>query len=1047
VNRFWLKNVVLARVSPETLRSLTALEAVEQIIPNFEVSVAPAPPSVADDATHEGVTWGLSHLGVDVVHDEYRLTGDGVRVAVLDTGVHADHPDLDGRLVSDDPSDPTYPGGWIEFSGTGEPVASTPHDSDDHGTHDAGTLVGGEASGTQIGVAPGADLMAALVLPGGNGTFAQVVAGMQWAVSPYDAQGNPAGEPADVVNMSLGVAGRFSALIEPTQNMRLAGVFPSFSIGNNCDGGSEGPGNVYEATAVGATDENDDVADFSCGEVVYTSDWPDPPAEWPASYVVPDVSAPGVGVYSALPGGGYGELDGTSMAAPHVSGTVALMLQARPDLGVDEALQTLIDTSFFDDRYGAERPNPRYGWGRLDTHRAVSQVAFDGGVSGTVTDAATREPIPHAHVVRTDTGRGVQVGEDGGFRMPTPPGTHDLTVSAFGYETATVTGVEVGAGELTPVHPSLTPLPTGRVSGTVTYGPTGSRVPGAWVRVLGVDADLEATTTVDGRYLLDGVPDGTYQVVASAPGIPRSSVAEVRVVAGRTTTGPDLSLPRPWPVDRVSEPLPDTGTGGDSLVPSPSSDGRYVAFYSFASDLVDNDTNGRADVFVHDRRTGVTERISVGPDGVEGDGASVRPAISADGSVIAYSSSATNLVEGDTNSASDIFVHDRRTGTTERVSVGSGGAQGGAGSFAPAISADGRFVSFYSSAPNLVEGDTNGQSDVFVHDRETAETHRVSVTTDGSQASGGSFVSSLSADGRLVVFESLAPDLVGDDTNGTGDVFIHDRVTGETDRVSVGDGGAEGDGSSQGGSISADGRFVAFYSRATTFAAADSNGVNDVFVRDLEAGTTERVSVSDQGEEGNAGSHGVPVVSISGDGRWVAFSSTASNLVPGDNNGRADVFAHDRHAHSTLRISVAPDGTQGDRPSQGAAVSTDGSSVTFHSEATVLGAGDENRSADVFAVDPGDSEPRPVFVPADLRVRPDRVRPGQPATVRLTVKNVGDAAGTDTVRLRVDGELEDQVPVTLAPDRLTMTGFTVRRDAPGTYEVEVEGLTQLLVVR
>src|SRR5690606_3362616 len=186
------------------------------------------------------------------------------------------------------------------------------------------------------------------------------------------------------------------------------------------------------------------------------------------------------------------------------------------------------------------------------------------------------------------------------------------------------------------------------------------------------------------------------------------------VAAGRARTVPELGLPRPWPVDRVSEPLPDTGNGGDSLVPSPSSDGRYVAFYSFASDLVDNDTNGRADV----------------------------------------------------------FVHDRRTGTTERVSVGSGGAQGGAGSFAPAISADGRFVSFYSSAPNLVEGDTNGQSDVFVHDRETAETHRVSVTTDGSHASGGSFVSSLSADGRLVVFESLAPDLVGDDTNGTGDVFI-----------------------------------------------------------------------------------------------------------------------------------------------------------------------------------------------------------------------------------------------------------------------------------
>lgn len=1046
VNSFWLENMLLARLTPETLGALTAMDAVEEIVPNFEVSVGPAPVTDAD-APREAATWGLERIGADVVQEEYGLTGEGVRVAVLDTGVDAAHPDLAGKLVTDDPSDPSHPGGWLEFSRTGEPVASTPHDSDYHGTHVSGTLVGGDGSGTRIGVAPGADLMAGLVLPGGNGTFAQVVAGMQWAVAPYDAEGNPAGEPADVVNMSLGVTGRFSALVEPTRNMYLAGVFPSFSIGNNCGGGSEGPGNVYEATAVGATDQSDDVADFSCGEVVHTSDWSDPPAEWPESYVVPDVSAPGVGVYSALPGGEYGELDGTSMATPHVSGTVALMLQARPDLGVDEALQTLIDTSFFDDRYGSVRPNPRYGWGRIDAHRAVSRVAFDSGIRGAVTDAETGEPIPNAHVTRTQVGRGVVTDDDGRYRMHAPPGTHDLTISAFGYETATVDAVDVTAGEFTVVDHRMTPVPTGRLTGTVTYGPTGSRVPGASVRVLGVEADLASTTALNGRFTIDRVPDGDYRVVAKAPGIPRSEVAEVRVVAGSTTKGVDLRLPRPWAIDRLSEPVPDTGSSGDSLVPTVSADGRYVAFYSFASDLVEGDTNGQADVFVRDRRTGETERISVGPDGLEGDRASVRPSISADGRFVTYSSFATNLVTGDSNGASDIFVHDRQTGVTERVSVGSGGAQSNGSAFAPAISGNGRFVSFYSSASSLVEGDTNGQSDVFVHDRQTGETERVSVRSDGVQANGGSFVSSLSTDGEVVVFETLASNLVDDDTNGAGDVFVHDRSTGTTERVSLAADGSEGNGSSQGASLSADGRYVAFYSRASNLVAGDTNGVDDVFVRDRDTGTTERVSVSGDGSEGNAGSQGIPMVSLSGDGRLVTFASTASNLVAGDTNGRADVFVRDRDEGSTLLASVAPDGMQGDRPSQGASISADGRTLTFHSEATVLATDDVNRSSDVFAVDLENSEPRAVFVLADLQVRPARVRPGRPATVRVMVKNVGDLAGTHDVALYVDGQLEDQVAVTASPDRWSWATFTVRRSTPGTYPVTIGSLTGELVVR
>lgn len=315
---YWLKNMVLAEVAPETVSGLTRLDEVERIIPNLTLSIpedphtpaGPGPdrsdatPSQApetdsgsetdsetdSDSGADSYTWGLDRIGADRVHQELGLTGDGVRVAVLDTGVDITHPDLAGRMVTTDPDDPTFPGGWMELDATGEPVASQPHDSEDHGTHVAGTVMGDDASGTQIGVAPDAELMAGLVLPGGEGTLAQVIAGMEWAADPYDAQGNPAGEPADIVNMSLGAVGRHDELIAPTRNLVAAGIFPSFSAGNNCFGSSSSPGNVYEAVGVGATDEADDVASFSCGELVQRSDWNDPPADWPESYVVPDVA-------------------------------------------------------------------------------------------------------------------------------------------------------------------------------------------------------------------------------------------------------------------------------------------------------------------------------------------------------------------------------------------------------------------------------------------------------------------------------------------------------------------------------------------------------------------------------------------------------------------------------------------------------------------------------------------------------------------------------------------------------------------------------------
>lgn len=275
---------------------------------------------------------------------------------------------------------------------------------------------------------------------------------------------------------------------------------------------------------------------------------------------------------------------------------------------------------------------------------------------------------------------------------------------------------------------------------------------------------------------------------------------------------------------------------GLSEVPYPeanssiSADGRFVAFSIETIDFEAEDTNRWDDVFLYDRLTGQTARISMGYDGEQPDGISVNPYVSADGRFIAFQSGASNLVAGDTNNDGDIFVHDRITGETTRVSVDSTGNQGLGNSQNPSISADGRFISFYSDATNLVAGDSNGTSDTFVHDRKTGETTRVSVDSAGNQGNDLSEHPSISADGRFVVFQSQATNLVAGDTNDMEDIFVHDRLTGETTRVSVDSVGTEGNGISGSSSISADGRTVVFVSGATNLVTGDANGTSDTFI-------------------------------------------------------------------------------------------------------------------------------------------------------------------------------------------------------------------------
>ncbi|MFO7538975.1 MAG: calcium-binding protein [Chloroflexota bacterium] len=404
---------------------------------------------------------------------------------------------------------------------------------------------------------------------------------------------------------------------------------------------------------------------------------------------------------------------------------------------------------------------------------------------------------------------------------------------------------------------------------------------------------------------------------------------------------------------RVSVASDGTQGNGGSAWSAISADGRYVAFGSLASNLVLGDTNSRRDIFVHDRQTAQTSRVSVASDGTQANNSSNYPSISADGRYVAFESGAGNLIPCDTNDdwQVDVFVHDQQTGQISCVSVASDGTQGNGWSENPSISANGRYVAFESWATNLVPGDTNGTADVFVRDRQTGQTSRVSIASDGTQGNSNSGDPSLkgpsiSADGRYVAFTSWATNLVPGDTNGWTDVFVHDRQTGQTSRLSVASDGTQGNNGSEDPSISADGRYVAFRSAASNLVPGDTNGWADVFVHDRQTGQTSRISVASDGTQGN---HWSQNPSISADGRYVAFHSRANNLAPGDANGYTyNVFVHDRQTGQTSRVSVASDGTQGNGGSLAPSISADGRYVAFHSGASNLVPGDTNGATDVF---------------------------------------------------------------------------------------------------
>jgi uncharacterized repeat protein (TIGR01451 family) len=433
-------------------------------------------------------------------------------------------------------------------------------------------------------------------------------------------------------------------------------------------------------------------------------------------------------------------------------------------------------------------------------------------------------------------------------------------------------------------------------------------------------------------------------------------------------------------------------TSGISAI---SGDGRFVAFGSNATNLIAGG-NLPFNIFVHDRQTGSTEIVSVSSNGSQGEGFSSAPAISDDGRFVAFDSDAANLVQGDQNNTTDVFRHDRETGETILISVNSAGQQGDNSSHAPAISADGRFVVFHANS-SLAPEDTNQQTDVYVRDVQAGITTLVSIGFDGAAGNNTSFIQDINGDGRFVTFVSDSTNLIPNDVQDfEANVYVRDLVAGTTELVSVGSEGTRANvGFFDRPSISANGRFVAF-STGDSLVPEDTRQFSlDIYLRDRQLGTTELISVNSDEVPGNGRSEGP---SVSADGRFVAFESDSSNIVSPDEPAGGffpdeDIFVRDRQAGVTYRVSESSAGEEGNARSLGSTISADGLVTAFSSDASNLVPNDTNFVTDIFV---HDEHPA-----ADLNVTKtdsaDPVSRGSTLTYTIIVTNQGLETATDVL--------------------------------------------------
>ena len=364
----WLDHSVYLKMTPAQAQALAKLPVVEEVFENFQVKV-PRASALSVAAAPAGTPWHLKTIGAPQAWAA-GFRGQGVRIGHLDTGIDPNNPELSGKLLS-----------FAEFGADGERLSSAPHDSEQHGTHTAGLLVG-----KSVGVAPAAKLISALVLPKSEGTFAQVIAGMQWVIDP---DGNPdTNDGANVVSMSLGLPGTYQEFVQPVRNMLAAGVIPVFAIGNfgPAAGSTGSPGNIPEVIGVGSVNQAGAVSAFSSrGPVAWTG-------AYSGTFIKPDVTAPGENITSSYPGQGYGSRSGTSQAAPIAAGAVAVLLSAKP--GLDTAA---LKSALFQSASNKGSRNNTSGYGLINLPGALARLGLKAS-SPPVTPAPAPVPVTPAPV-------------------------------------------------------------------------------------------------------------------------------------------------------------------------------------------------------------------------------------------------------------------------------------------------------------------------------------------------------------------------------------------------------------------------------------------------------------------------------------------------------------------------------------------------------------------------------------------------------------------------------------------------------------------------
>ncbi len=399
---------------------------------------------------------------------------------------------------------------------------------------------------------------------------------------------------------------------------------------------------------------------------------------------------------------------------------------------------------------------------------------------------------------------------------------------------------------------------------------------------------------------------------------------------------------------RVSVDSSGDNPNAESGNPSISASGRYIAFHSLASDLTISDSNSWLDIFVYDKQSDNTSLISVTASSSQSNGNSRNPDQSGDGTFVVFDSFASNLISGDSNSKRDVFLRNTQSSTTSRISLTSSGTEANGASRLPVISADGRYIVFESDASNLVMGDSNGTTDVFLFDRNNDSLKRLSTNNSGNAGNNTSQRAAISADGRFVAFESDASDLISGDSNNSSDIFVYELATNNLTRVSIGSGTEQANNDSYRADISGDGRFIVFDSTATNLVDSDSNSSRDIFLHDRQTGNTSRLSINSFNVQANNDSI---EPSISADGDYVSFTSTATNLdsVVNDTNGVNDIFVRDRDGSKTSRMSVRSlTATQANNNSSKSSISFDGKFVTFASSASNLIVSDSNGQKDIY---------------------------------------------------------------------------------------------------